>query len=84
MLYQCNGAMAGAKQYHKAPFMIADDVAAKLDGNPMFESVTSVTPGLLNMNLSKEYLAEYIRQMGEDTERLGVEKVEEPKTIVID
>ena len=21
--YQCNGAMAGAKQYHKAPFMIA-------------------------------------------------------------
>ena len=24
--YQCNGAMAGAKAYKKAPFMIADDV----------------------------------------------------------
>ena len=28
--FQCNGAMAGAKQYHKAPFMIADAVAAEL------------------------------------------------------
>ena len=28
--YQCNGAMAGAKKYHKAPFMIAGDVAAIL------------------------------------------------------
>ena len=26
--YQCNGAMAAAKAYKKAPFMIADDVAA--------------------------------------------------------
>ena len=24
--YQCNGAMAGAKLYHKAPFMIAQQV----------------------------------------------------------
>ena len=28
--YQCNGAMAAAKEYKKAPFMIADEVAAKL------------------------------------------------------
>ena len=28
--YQCNGAMAGAKRYQKAPFMIAEDVAAHL------------------------------------------------------
>ena len=28
--YQCNGAMAGAKRYRKAPFMIADDVAKAL------------------------------------------------------
>ena len=25
--YQCNGAMAGAKKYKKAPIMIANDVA---------------------------------------------------------
>ena len=28
--YQCNGAMAGAKAYKKAPFMIADDVVAAI------------------------------------------------------
>ena len=28
--FQCNGAMAGAKAYKKAPFMIADDVVAYL------------------------------------------------------
>lgn len=35
--YQCNGAMAAAKQYHKAPFMIADEVVAALADNVMFE-----------------------------------------------
>ena len=28
--YQCNGAMAAAKEYKKAPFMIADEVVEKL------------------------------------------------------
>ena len=28
--YQCNGAMAGAKQYRKAPIMIADGVQKSL------------------------------------------------------
>ena len=31
--YQCNGAMAGAKAYHKAPIMIAEDVVAHLQGS---------------------------------------------------
>ena len=29
--YQCNGAMAGAKKYKKAPFMIAEDVRCKFN-----------------------------------------------------
>ena len=31
--YQCNGAMAAAKEYKKAPFMIAGDVVEKLAGD---------------------------------------------------
>ena len=31
--YQCNGAMAGAKKYHKAPIMIAEEVVAKIPEN---------------------------------------------------
>ena len=61
--FQCNGAMAAAKQYKKAPFMIADDVAARLQGQEMFASVESVKPGFLNLKLSEEYLAEYLREM---------------------
>ena len=33
--YQCNGAMAGAKKYKKAPVMIAGDVAAKAEGSEL-------------------------------------------------
>ena len=53
--YQCNGAMAGAKKYGKAPFMIADDVAANLAGNEMFEKVESVKPGFLNIIVSGDF-----------------------------
>ena len=34
--FQCNGAMAGAKAYKKAPFMIADDVVAFLKDSKIF------------------------------------------------
>ncbi len=81
--FQCNGAMAAAKQYKKAPFMIADDVAARLQDVEMFASVESVKPGFLNLKLSEEYLAEYLREMQAD-ERYGCEKTEEPKTIIVD
>ncbi|MBR5967703.1 MAG: arginine--tRNA ligase, partial [Lachnospiraceae bacterium] len=30
--YQCNGALAAAKQYHKAPIAIAGEIAEKLAG----------------------------------------------------
>ena len=43
--FQCNGAMAAAKAYKKAPFMIADEVVAKLDGNILFAKLESVKPG---------------------------------------
>ena len=43
--YQCNGAMAGAKRYHKAPIMIAQDVAAKLQDSEVFSSAEAVKPG---------------------------------------
>ena len=42
--FQCNGAMAGAKQYHKAPLMIAQDVAQKLTDSEVFGEVNAVAP----------------------------------------
>ena len=40
--YQCNGAMAAAKEYKKAPFMIADEVVEKLAANPIFAMVANL------------------------------------------
>ena len=82
--YQCNGAMAAAKEYKKAPIMIAEEVVARLKDNAMFESVEAVKPGFLNLKLNNEFVASYISKMQEDTERLGCDKVEHPKTIMID
>ena len=81
---QCNGAMAAAKEYKKAPIMIAEEVVAQLKDNAMFESVEAVKPGFLNLKLNNEFVASYISKMQEDTERLGCDKVENPKTIMID
>ena len=81
--YQCNGAMAGARQYHKAPLEIAQSVAQVLDGCDAFEKVEAVRPGFLNLKLSTEYLSGYLAQMAED-ERLGVPVTDNPKTIIID
>lgn len=35
--FQCNGAFAAAKQYHKAPAAIAGEVASALEGSPLFQ-----------------------------------------------
>ena len=63
--------------------MIANDVVANLAESTMFEEVTAVNPGFINMKLSGAYLADYLRKMQAD-EDLSVEKAKEPKTIVID
>ena len=40
--YQCNGAMAGAKAYKKAPFMIAEDVVALLKDSACMQSISDI------------------------------------------
>ena len=81
--YQCNGAMAGAKQYHKAPIMIANDVAAKLADSSVFEKAEAVAPVFLNLTLKNEFVGEYIKGMRAE-EKYGLEEPKNPVKIVID
>ena len=87
--YQCNGAMAGAKRYRKAPFMIADDVAKILKekndgaGSAVFSKVEVVKPGFLNLDVSESFLQSYLQQMAGDG-RLGMPLPEKPEKIIID
>ena len=82
--YQCNGAMAAAKVYKCAPFMISDKIALALKDNEMFSMVESVKPGFLNLKLNGEFIAKYLNDMLEDEGRFGCEKAKNPKTIIID
>ena len=81
--YQCNGAMAGAKQYKKAPIMIANDIAAKLSDSKVFEAAEAVAPGFLNLTLQPEFVGGYIRNMRAD-KKYGLEETKNPAKIVID
>ena len=81
--YQCNGAMAGAKKYGKAPFIIADEVAAKLQDNPAFEKVESVKPGFLNIVLSGDFVRSYIVKMLHE-KRFGISRPGHEPTVILD
>ena len=81
--YQCNGAMAGAKQYKKAPIMIANDVAAKLADSEVFETAEAVAPGFLNLTLKREFVGNYIKKMRAD-KKYGLEETKNPAKIVLD
>lgn len=81
--YQCNGAMAAAKEYKKAPIQIAEEVAEKLKEDTVFEKIEAVKPGFLNITLSGAYLTKRLEDM-EKEERFGIEGVEKQRTIVID
>ena len=82
--FQCNGAMAAAKEYKKAPIAIANEVVEKLAENAMFSKCEACPPGFINMNLSDEFIAGFVSGMAADTERFGVEKVATPKKVMID
>lgn len=81
--YQCNGALAAAKQYHKAPIQIAGEVADSLTDSPVFKEIVAQVPGFINMTVSDAFLADYINRMNED-ELFGCDKADKQDTIVID
>ena len=81
--YQCNGAMAAAKAYKKKPIDIANEVVEKTAGSKMFSEINAVMPGFINIRLNPCYLASYVQQVAED-EKLGLNAVKKPETIIID
>ena len=81
--YQCNGAMAAAKAYRKAPIMIAKDVVEQLSDCQALDAAEAVNPGFINLKVSGNYLAQYLTAMCL-TANLGVEKAAHPKKIMID
>ena len=79
--FQCNGAMAAAKIYKKRPMDIAEEVAKKLEGEKIFESIEAVMPGFINIKVSNSFLLNQIKAMAKN-KKFGLELPEKQKIIV--
>ena len=80
--YQCNGALAAAKQYKCAPIQIAKAVVEQLDASD-YDLVEAVMPGFINLKLSGTFLANYLEQM-RTSDAFGAQKIGAGKKVVID
>ena len=80
--YQCNGALAAAKQYHCAPIQIAKAVVDQLNAQD-YSLVEAVNPGFINLKLSGHFLMAYLEGM-RTAPKFGVDQPGEGKTVVVD
>ncbi len=81
--FQCNGAFSAAKQYRKAPFIVAEQVAEVLKSDGIFSKVEVAKPGFLNLTLKDSYLLEHANAIAADP-NLGIPMADKPSTIVLD
>ena len=81
--YQCNGAMAAAKEYKKKPIDIANEVVDLLKASESFEKIEAIMPGFININISNAFIEKYIRDMS-NSQKYGIELDNPTKKIIID
>ncbi len=82
--YQVNGVMALAKELKTSPRKLAEQIVTKLDLGDVCESVEIAGPGFINLRLKPEIVAANLLEINRDSKRLGIEKTDTPKTIVVD
>lgn len=81
--FQCNGAMAGAKRYKKAPMAIALEALPYLKDSGVIGEADAAAPGFLNLKVKESFLADYLTEM-EAAPKFGLDMTEKPKKIIID
>lgn len=81
--FQCNGALALAKQERKNPREIASLIAAELEKDSDLAKISVDGPGFINMTVADAFIGKVMDQAAADS-RFGVEKVENPHTVVLD
>ena len=81
--YQTNAAMVLGKKLNQNPRVLAAKIVEKFDMSDLGAPPEIAGPGFINFRLSSEFLVNRVYRLGLD-DRLGVERVQKPKTIVID
>ena len=81
--YQANFAMPLGKQLGRPPRDVAADVVARLEVDDFCQEAEVAGPGFINLRLKDDWLAEQLAEAVADP-RLGVSRVRQPRTYVID
>jgi len=81
--FQCNGALPGGKAAGRPPREVAEEVAARLAGDPRLADVSVAGPGFINLTVADPYLAGEIASAAADG-RYGLDLVADPLTVVVD
>lgn len=81
--FQCNGAMAAAKEARRPPRQIAEAVAAMLAEQPSLGRVEVAGPGFINLTLTDDAVARWAADMA-SADRLGVDPADPARTVVVD
>ena len=81
--YQANGIMGAAKKLKMKPHDLAEKVLEQMDLVGIAGKVEIAGPGFLNIHLSEDWLAEHAEH-ALSSDRLDIETVEQPQTVVID
>lgn len=93
--YQVNGIMPLAKKLKTNPRKLAEQIVATLVKTSSIEhQVSSIDdicqtpeiagPGFINLRLKPDFVAKSFLEITKDPDRLGIEKTDNPKTIVVD
>ncbi len=81
--YQINGVMALAKQLKKNPRQLAQRIVQALEIDDICQSPEVAGPGFINLRLRQDWVESRAAELCAD-DRIGVPRVAEPQTVVID
>ena len=80
--FQCDGALSAAKEYKKAPYIIAEEIVEKCKQHKEFEKIEVIKPGFININISTDLLTNYCNNLINE-KKFGC-KMEKDKTVIVD
>lgn len=81
--FQCNGALAAAKQAGRNPRDIGAEVMAELEKSGLFSEITLAGPGFINMRLTDDFLLGHISDLAEDP-YFGCRSFHTPQKVILD
>ena len=81
--FQCNGALAAARQARRNPREIAASVVGEIGDDSRLAGVSLAGPGFINLTLTDAAISEYVSAMAGDA-RLGVPTATEPLDVIVD